>query len=199
MPQMVRLYFFQVMCHSWEKQNDGFKKSLIWSGLAWRQTRRHMFIWLYLLPHTRACANTHTHIHTTYNEIRCKEKGFMREYQVPQKKRRMWHRPLTRTGHQLTWVLHGTKRTLHAPCLPVKTAALCVCRLLAHQRTAAHVLLAQMLPAQILVDVGFFYLLWRRRHGFMTTAGLFLFHPHCGGGQQVSKFPFLLRWTISKE
>lgn len=198
MPQMVRLYFFQVMCHSWEKQNDGFKKiiDLVWSGL---KANQEAHVYMIVSSSTHTCMCKHTHTHPTYDETRCKEKGFMREYQVPQKKRRMWHRPLTRTGHQLTWVLHGTKRTLHAPCLPVKTAALCVCRLLAHQRTAAHVLLAQMLPAQILVDVGFFYLLWRRRHGFMTAAGLFLFHPHCGGGQQVSKFPFLLRWTISKE
>lgn len=55
-----------------------------------------------------------------------------------------------------------------------------------------------MLPAQILIDIGLFYLFWKGRHGSMTTALLFRFCQCCGGSQQASKFPSLLRGAASK-
>lgn len=103
----------------------------------------------------------------------------------------------TRWG--LTWIFHGAEGALHTPGLSIQTAALSICCLLANKRPATHILITQMFPAQILVDIGFFNLFWKGRHGSMTIALLFLFHKHCGRSQRVSKFPSLFLRVTSKQ
>ena len=152
--------------------------------------------------HTHTC--THACTHTSLRKVRDQQWRWRylskRELSASEggEQNRVTNTSSRRTWPGLTWVFHGAEGALHTPGLPVQTAALRIRRLLADKRPATHILVTQMFPAQILVDIGFFNLLWKGRHGSTTIALLFLFHRHCGRSQRLSKFPSRFLSVTSK-